>query len=32
MKTLTEAKTFFQMHMLSKRYKYHIGIKTIAKK
>ena len=28
MKTLSDAKTFFQTHMLSKRYNYHIGIET----
>lgn len=32
MKTLTDAKAFFQKHRLSKRYNYHIGIETIAKK
>lgn len=32
MKTLADAKPFFQMHRLPTRYKYHIGIETIAKK
>lgn len=32
MNTLTDAKTFFQMYMLSKRHKYHIGLETRAKK